>query len=60
MKRKPIPLFVLLIIFGIPGLLRYSQDIPSINTVALVGSGFAFGMGVMGIILTLKYWSKND
>jgi len=54
MKRNPILLCVLLIIIGIPGLLRFSQDIPAINTVSLVGSGFVFCMGIMGLILMLN------
>ena len=50
-SRRFLPLVGLLFIVGIVGLLRFSQDIRSVNVVGLSGSGFAMGVGFVLLVL---------
>ena len=54
MKRvNPVP-FVLLMIVGIGNLVRFSRDVRAVDVVGLSGGGFAIGLAVFGLIMTLR------
>jgi hypothetical protein len=53
MKRiNPVP-FVLLFIVGIGNLVRFSRHVRAVDAVGLSGGGFAIGLAVFGLIMTL-------
>ncbi|MFN8425486.1 MAG: hypothetical protein U0X87_04400 [Anaerolineales bacterium] len=49
-KRFP-PSVAIIIVFGIIGLLRFSEGVRLVNAVGLSGSGFALGVGFLLLVL---------
>ena len=49
--RQYIPSVAILIIFGVLGLLRFSQGVRGVNAVGLSGSGFALGVAFLLLVL---------
>jgi len=49
--RRFLPLVSVLFIVGMVGLLRFSQNVRSVDVVGLSGSGFALGVGVVLLVL---------
>ena len=49
--RGILPLVSILFIIGIIGLFRFSQNVRSVEAVGLSGSGFAFGVGFVLLVL---------
>jgi hypothetical protein len=52
-RVNPIP-FVLLLIVGVGNLVRFSQNVRAVEAVGLSGGGFAIGLAVFGLIMTLR------
>ena len=52
--RRLLPLTGLLFILGVSGLVRFSQDVRSVEVVGLSGSGFALGIGFALLVLGLS------
>jgi hypothetical protein len=50
-SRRFLPLVGILFIVGMVGLLRFSQNVSSVDVVGLSGSGFALGVGFVLLIL---------
>lgn len=52
-SRRILPIVVLLFIIGAVGLLRFSANVRGVEAVGLSGSGFAFGVGFILLVLGL-------
>ena len=50
-SRRFLPLVSVLFIVGMVGLLRFSQNVRSVDVVGLSGSGFALGVGFVLLVL---------
>jgi len=50
-SRSFLPLVGVLFIVGIVGLVRFSQNMRSVDVVGLTGSGFALGVGFVLLLL---------
>ena len=50
-SRRFLPLVGVLFIVGIAGLVRFSQNVRSVDVVGLTGSGFALGVGFVLLIV---------
>jgi hypothetical protein len=51
--RRLLPLTGLLFVLGVSSLIRFSQDVRSVDVVGLSGSGFALGVGFALLVLGL-------
>jgi hypothetical protein len=52
--RRLLPLTGLLFVLGVGGLIRFSQDVRSVDVVGLSGGGFALGVGFALLVLGLS------
>lgn len=52
--RRILPVVGVLYIIGVSGLLRFSQDVKSVQVVGLAGSGFALGVGFAFLVLAFS------
>ena len=50
-SRRFLPLVGVLFIVGMAGLVRFSQNVRSVDVVGLTGSGFALGVGFVLLVL---------
>lgn len=50
-SKRFAPPVAILIVFGIIGLLRFSEGVRTVNAVGLSGSGFALGVGFLLLVL---------
>ncbi|MBI3449853.1 MAG: hypothetical protein HY049_13175 [Acidobacteria bacterium] len=51
--RRVMPQVAILVIIGVSGLVRFSQDVRSVNAVGLSGSGFSLGVGFALLVMGL-------
>ncbi len=55
MKRKGIGVYLIIIlVFGLAGLARSSENVRAVQVVGLFGSGMATGAGLFGLITALR------
>lgn len=52
-SKRLFPLVGILFIIGTAGLVRFSQNVRSVDAVGLSGAGFAFGVGFAFLVLGL-------
>lgn len=53
-SNRSIPQVAILFIFGILGLINFSEGVRGVDVVGLSGSGFALGVGLVLLILSFR------
>jgi len=59
-SRRLVPLAVLLIVVGSADLSRFASGVRSVAVVGLAGGGFALGMGVGFLVMTIVKARRPD
>ena len=61
MARKPLALFAfILLLLGLSGLFRFSQNVRSLDVVGLFFGGVASGASLVGFVSAIRKKSKAD
>jgi hypothetical protein len=55
MKQKSVAIYIaIVVVFGLVGLTRFSENVRTVQVAGLFASGMAAGVGLAGIIGTLR------